>query len=147
MSVSAAILLEFMLHLLAKNYEALEGGSWYPFKYFEKYPTSLKRNWKILSKFTQIQKALYHHIPTNTMNVHKSIPYTFVCLANIPISIKTLPGPQLLLKDIRKETTKSDHDKKMLQLQSEKGGKDQESTQSRTTPDPGYHMGQRQKHN
>ena len=28
-----------------------------------------------------------------------------------------------------------------LRNQSEKGGKDQESVQSSTTPDPGYHMG------
>ena len=32
-------------------------------------------------------------------------------------------------------------------LKSKKGGKDQESKQSSTTPDPGYHMGKRQKHN
>ena len=31
--------------------------------------------------------------------------------------------------------------------ESKKGGKDQESIQSSTTPDPGYHMGNRQKHN
>ena len=32
-------------------------------------------------------------------------------------------------------------------VQSEKGDKDQESIQSSTTPDLGYHMGKRQKHN
>ena len=30
---------------------------------------------------------------------------------------------------------------------SKNGGKDQESIQSSTTPDPGYHMGKLQKHN
>ena len=30
---------------------------------------------------------------------------------------------------------------------SKKGGKDQQSIQSSTTPDPGYHMEKRQKHN
>ena len=32
-------------------------------------------------------------------------------------------------------------------IQSKKGGKDQESIQSSTKPDPGYHMGKWQKHN
>ena len=31
--------------------------------------------------------------------------------------------------------------------ESKKGGKDQESIKSSTTPDPGYHMGKWQKHN
>ena len=34
-----------------------------------------------------------------------------------------------------------------LKKQSKKGGRDQESTQSSITPDPGYHMGKWQKHN
>ena len=65
----------------------------YPFKYFEKYPISLKGNWQISLKFTQLQKALYHHIPKNTLNFHKSITYPSNYLPKTPISLKTLPGP------------------------------------------------------
>ena len=34
----------------------------------------------------------------------------------------------------------------IMKYQSKKGGKDPESIQSSTTPDPGYPMGKRQKH-
>ena len=32
-----------------------------------------------------------------TLNIYKNIPYTFKFLANIPVSLKPLPGPQLYL--------------------------------------------------
>ena len=66
----------------------------YSFKYFEKYPISLKRNGQISPKFTPLQKVLYHNIPNKgTWNFHKSIPYPFKYFTNTPISIKTLQVP------------------------------------------------------
>ena len=56
----------------------------YHFKYFEKYPKTLKRNGQISPKFTPLQKALYHHILKSNLNFQKSIPYPFKYLAIIP---------------------------------------------------------------
>ena len=52
-------------------------------------------------KYPQIQIALYPHIPKLIqvscipLNIYKNIPYPFKFLANtnIPVSLKTLPGP------------------------------------------------------
>ena len=56
----------------------------YPFEYFEKYPISLKRNWQISPKFTQ----MYLHILKLLVKFHKSISYPFNYLANMPMSLK-----------------------------------------------------------
>ena len=70
--------------------EALEGGPFnvlkgipYPWKWIEKYHQLV---------FTQIQKALYHHVPKNTLIFHKSIPYPFNYFANNPISLNPFQG-------------------------------------------------------
>ena len=57
-----------------KNTEALEGGPIipYPFKYFEKYPISLKIN---MANFPKIQKALYPHIPKIDPNILYPLRY------------------------------------------------------------------------
>ena len=68
----------------------------YPFKYFEKYPISLKKIWQISPKFRKhcvpisLKNFQVCHIP---LNIYKNIPYPFKFLANIPVSLKTLPGP------------------------------------------------------
>ena len=77
----------------------LEGGPSfpYPFDYFEKYPISLKETWQISPIFRK------HCIPIP--KIYQSIPYPFKYLqkypvsifkflANIPVSLKTLPGPK-----------------------------------------------------
>ena len=64
-------------------------GTPYPLIYFKKYPLFLKFYWEISPKFTQIHKALLQHIPTIFTKVSRIPNY----LANIPISIKTLPRP------------------------------------------------------
>ena len=84
-----------------KTIEALEGGGGpsitYPFNYFEKYPISLKEMRQISPKVGK------HSIPIspklilvshNPLNIYKNIPYPFKFSANIPVSLKTLPGPQ-----------------------------------------------------
>ena len=76
-----------------------KGGPYipYPFKYFEKYPNP-KRN--ITSqKFKKhcipifLKLILVSGIP---LNIYKNIPYPFNFLVNIPVSLKTLPGPHYL---------------------------------------------------
>ena len=79
--------------------KALEGGPSipYPFNYFEKYPMSLKLIWQISQKFKK------HCIPISLkliqvsripLSIYKNILYPFKFLANIPVSLKTLPMPQ-----------------------------------------------------
>ena len=51
-----------------------------------------------MTNIPKIQKALYPHIlkliqvPRIHLNIYKNIPYLFY-LANIPVSLKTRPGP------------------------------------------------------
>ena len=52
-----------------------------------------------MANIPKIQKALCPHIPKIEpiiripLNIYKNIPYPFKYLANIPVSLKTLPGP------------------------------------------------------
>ena len=50
-----------------------------------------------MTNIPKIQKALYPHIPkidpNIPLNIYKNILYPFKFLANIPVSLKTLPGP------------------------------------------------------
>ena len=52
-----------------------------------------------MANIPKIQKALYPHVPKidpnipYPLNIYKSIPYPFMILANIHVSLKTLPGP------------------------------------------------------
>ena len=70
----------------------------YPFKYFEKYPISLKMNWQISPKVHPNSESFVSPYPQNILNFHKSILYPFQYLANIPISLKTLPGASFILR-------------------------------------------------
>ena len=68
----------FVSPINAFTNEALEGSPRYTFKYFEKYPLSVKRSGQISPIFTPIQKAFYHHIHKSTLHFHKSIPSLLV---------------------------------------------------------------------
>ena len=108
--ISATVIIfwkELYLHFLHEtfqifklNSEALKGGPSipYPFNYFKKYSISLKLIWQISPKFRK------HCIPISLkliqvscipLNIYKSIQYPFKFLVNIPVSLKSLPGPQL----------------------------------------------------
>ena len=89
----------FYLKLLEQTMRPWKGGPSipYPFNYFEKISHIPKINMANISK---IQKALYPHIPKIDPNIpypniYKNIPYPFKFLANIPVSLKLFPGPQL----------------------------------------------------
>ena len=67
----------------------------YPFKYFEKISHIPKR------KMANIPKSRKHCIPISLelikiscipLNIYKNIPYPFMLLAHIPVSLKPLPG-------------------------------------------------------
>ena len=70
----------------------------YPFNYFEKYPISLKQIWQISPKFRKhcilisLKLIQVSRIPSN---IYKNVTYPFKILANIPVSLKTLPGPHI----------------------------------------------------
>ena len=49
-----------------------------------------------MANIPNIQKALYPHIP----KIAPSIPYPFKFLANIPVYLKNLPGPQNFRREI-----------------------------------------------
>ena len=59
---------------------------------------SIPYPWKLMSKYdqnyTHIQKALYHHIP-KMLWIYTKVSHISKHLANIPVSLKTLPGPHL----------------------------------------------------
>ena len=50
-----------------------------------------------MANIPKSQKALYPHIPkidlSIPLNIYKNILYPFKFLANIPVSLKTFPGP------------------------------------------------------
>ena len=62
----------------------------YPFKYFEKYPISMKRNWQISTKFTKIQKALYDHIPRNDFSQKYPILRYYTIHVLLGVNIKNV---------------------------------------------------------
>ena len=64
----------------------------HPFKYFEKYPISLKINGLYPQNSPHFRKLRITIFLKVLCFLHKSIPYLFKYLVNIPISLKPFQG-------------------------------------------------------
>ena len=93
-----------------------------PWKRRPRYPISLL----IFQKVSRIPKNKwatnpknsphFRNIPKSTLNFHKSIPYPFKFLANIPIFLKTLPGPQYWVWQTHMEKPVQEQQERMLTI-------------------------------